>query len=132
MINVDILDVYTSNMELHPQVLIKLKQHALGNHISNGLNFSEENTTEDYYEDAALIFNHMLQKVDHLTSEEQFEELWMNFTGTEPVKWQPFENYTWAKLWAMIVEEYHNLKNLAESVIALQNLGPVQGLLKDV
>ena len=132
MINVDILDVYTSNMELHPQVLIKLKQHALGNHLSNGLDFSEEKTTEDYYDDAALIFDHMLQKVDRFTSEEQFEDLWMDFTGVEPVKWQPFENYTWEKLWQLIIEDYENLIELTKTAIALQNLGPVQGLLKDV
>lgn len=132
MINVEILDVHASNIELHPQVLIKLKCYALGKHLSMGLHFSKEKTIEDYYDDAASIFNLMLQKVDRFTSEEQFEELWMDFTGTEPLKWKPFENHTWADLWTMIVEEYHNLKNLAESVIALQNLGPVQGLLKNV
>lgn len=132
MINVEILDIYTSDMELHPQVLIKLKQHALGNHLSTGLNFSEEKTTEDYYEDAALIFDHMSQMVDSLTSEEQFEEIWMNFTGTEPVKWQPFENYTWEKLWQLIIEDYENLIDLTKTAIALQNLGPAQGLFKNV
>lgn len=132
MINVEILDLHASNIELHPQVLIKLKQHALGNHLSTGLDFSEEKTTEDYYDDAALIFDHMLQKVDYFTSEEQFEDLWMDFTGTEPVKWYPFENYTWKDLWQLIIEDYENLIDLTKTAISLQNLGPVQGLLKDV
>lgn len=132
MINVEILDVYASNIELHPQVLIMLKQHALGNYLSTGLNFSEEKTTGDYFDDGALIFDHMLQKVDHFTSEEQFEDLWMDFTGTEPVKWYPFENYTWKDIWQLIIEDYANLIESTKTAIALQNLGPVQGLLKDV
>ena len=133
MINTDYLDQHIEKIGgLHPQVLIKLKEQALGAFLAGGMIFNNENTTNDYYNDCVKIFDFIFSSGIVDKTEEEFENAWVEFVGDEPVKWEPFENETWAAISDRIWDYYETLKTTAEMVISLQALGPIANLIPAV
>lgn len=130
MINTDYLDQHIEKIGgLHPQVLIKLKEQALGAFLAGGLGFTNENTTGDYYDDCAKIFDFVFSGVLLDADDDTFENEWFKFTGNEPVKWEPFEEESWSQIVDRIIEWFETLKTTAEMVISLQALGPIANLI---
>lgn len=133
MINTDYLDQHIEKIGgLHPQVLIKLKQQALGHFLSGGLEIENpDNDTGDYYDNCAKIFDTMNMNEWGFNSE-TFEENWFKFTGLEPIKWEPFEYEPWDAIFDRMNDYYETLKTTAEMVISLQALGPIANLIPAV
>lgn len=130
MINTDYLDQHIEKIGgLHPQVLIKLKEQALGYFLAGGLGFTNENTTGDYYDDCAKIFDWLFENDITGLNDDSIENQWVCFTGNEPVKWEPFEDESWGQVISRMIDEFETLKTTAEMVISLQALGPIANLI---
>lgn len=125
MINVSALDMYSDAHPLHPQVLIKIKEQALGGFLSDGLQIVNSNTSDDYFDDCAALYDFLFEKEAENLDDGEFEKLWFEFTGNEPTKWCLYEGTPWSDIWIMIVEDFDRLKSTVEHCIALQALGSV-------
>ena len=131
MINVTALDMYSDSHPLHPQVLIKIKEQALGGFLSDGLQIVNSNTTNDYFDDCAAIYDFLCENEAEILDDATFEKLWFEFTGSEPTKWSLYEDTPWVDIWSVIGEEFDRLKSTVEHCIALQTLGSVAEYIND-
>ena len=59
MINVEVLEKHSQANPLHPQVLIKLKEQALGQFMTYIP--EPKGDTEDYYDDCAAFYDWMME-----------------------------------------------------------------------
>lgn len=123
MINVEALEKHSQANPLHPQVLIKLKEQALGQFMTYIPEPKE--STDDYYDDCATFYDWMMENVPENMGDQEFEDLCEAHWKAAPTKWQPFEYEEWSSLVNQISEYFEVLKNLASDVIALQQLGPI-------
>ena len=125
MINVEALDAHADANPLHPQVLIKLKEQAVGQYMSYIPEPLPENATNDYFDDCAKFYDWMMENLDPNMDDQEFEELCEKHWVGEPTKWQPFEDDEWTTIATHIVEHYELLQSVVSHAIALQQLGPI-------
>lgn len=131
MINVEALDAHADANPLHPQVLIKLKEQAVGQYMSYIPEPLPENATEDYFDDCANFYDWMMENLDSNTDDQEFEELCEQHWTAEPTKWQPFEDQEWSTIRTHIQEHYELLQSVVSHAIALQQLGPISEFIRD-
>ena len=73
MINANALDMYSDAHPLHPQVLIKIKEQALGGFLSEGLEILNLNKSNDYFDDCAALYDFLFEKEAENLEDEEFE-----------------------------------------------------------
>lgn len=131
MINVEALDAHADANPLHPQVLVKLKEQAVGQYMSYIPEPLPEYTTDDYFEDCAKFYDWMMENLDSNMGDQEFEELCEKHWVGEPTKWSPFEDDDWVTIATHIVEHYELLQSVVSHAIALQQLGPIAEFIRD-
>ena len=125
MINVEALDAHADANPLHPQVLIKLKEQAVGQYMNYIPEPLPENATNDYFDDCAKFYDWMMENLDSDMSDLAFETLCEENWVAKPTKYSPFEYEEWTTTVTRIVGHYELLQSVVSHAIALQQLGPI-------
>lgn len=131
MINVEALDAHADANPLHPQVLVKLKEQAVGQYMSYIPEPLSEHTTNDCFDDYAKFYDWMMENLDSDMSDLAFETLCEENWLDTPTKWHPFENDEWSTIVALIKDYYELLQSVVSHAIALQQLGPIAEFIRD-
>lgn len=126
MISNEFLDSYSANAQpLGSDMLTYLKFLAINQYLE-AVDFIQ-NTTEDEYEDAAILFDFLLtyRCVDADKPTSKFEEEWEALSGNFFTPTEGFKDAPTNTVISNIVIQYENLVTQAQTILAIQALTPI-------